>query len=221
LADSDSDGIYDSVDNCVNHANTLQKDSDGDGYGNICDGDFDNDGKTTWGDGAKLFNDFVGTDNSHGDFNNDGWVNAADLLHMRDVLLDKPPGPSGRDIDGDGVANHLDNCVFVSNGPWTDFPPGAVFQQNQADADNDFFGDLCDGDLNNDGVVNFDDATIISNKIANQRYYQRADFDADGDTDQDDKDYLAGLFSWPESEPGPSGTCRYSNVTLGGGCDYD
>ena len=40
LPDTDGDGIDDSIDNCTDVANPDQIDSDGDGHGNICDGDF-------------------------------------------------------------------------------------------------------------------------------------------------------------------------------------
>ena len=42
-ADTDSDGIYDAVDNCTSVSNADQCDSNADGFGNRCDGDFDND----------------------------------------------------------------------------------------------------------------------------------------------------------------------------------
>ena len=38
--DTDSDGVLDDSDNCIIVANPAQIDSDGDGHGNICDGDF-------------------------------------------------------------------------------------------------------------------------------------------------------------------------------------
>ena len=44
LPDTDTDGVPDSQDNCVLQQNASQGDSDLDGYGNVCDGDFDNDG---------------------------------------------------------------------------------------------------------------------------------------------------------------------------------
>ena len=43
-ADLDDDGIYDSVDNCTLVPNRKQKESDGDGYGDYCDADYNNDG---------------------------------------------------------------------------------------------------------------------------------------------------------------------------------
>jgi hypothetical protein len=39
--DSDLDGIVDSDDNCIEIANADQRDSNEDGVGNACDGDFD------------------------------------------------------------------------------------------------------------------------------------------------------------------------------------
>ena len=41
-ADTDNDGVFDSADNCIDVANPGQQDTDFDGHGNICDGDFDN-----------------------------------------------------------------------------------------------------------------------------------------------------------------------------------
>lgn len=42
--DRDFDGIQDDRDNCVSIPNADQHDTDGDGQGDICDGDIDNDG---------------------------------------------------------------------------------------------------------------------------------------------------------------------------------
>lgn len=43
-ADSDGDGVDDSIDNCREHSNPLQLDADEDGVGNRCDVDFDRSG---------------------------------------------------------------------------------------------------------------------------------------------------------------------------------
>jgi hypothetical protein len=42
--DTDGDGVFDVDDNCSSNPNPNQCDSDQDGYGNICDGDFDQNG---------------------------------------------------------------------------------------------------------------------------------------------------------------------------------
>lgn len=43
-SDIDGDGVRDPKDNCVSTANPAQDDTDGDDCGNVCDGDFDQDG---------------------------------------------------------------------------------------------------------------------------------------------------------------------------------
>ena len=42
--DQDSDTICDPDDNCLTHPNPSQTDTTGDGYGNVCDADWDNNG---------------------------------------------------------------------------------------------------------------------------------------------------------------------------------
>lgn len=52
--DSDADGVPDSDDNCILAANPDQYDRNGDGYGNRCDADVDNDGRVTAADVAAV-----------------------------------------------------------------------------------------------------------------------------------------------------------------------
>ncbi len=53
-SDADGDGISDEEDNCPNTANNSQSDYDGDGLGNACDSDIDNDGIMNDNDCAPL-----------------------------------------------------------------------------------------------------------------------------------------------------------------------
>ena len=46
IPDQDMDGVLDTQDNCQNASNTDQRDTDGDGVGDVCDIDDDNDGVT-------------------------------------------------------------------------------------------------------------------------------------------------------------------------------
>ncbi|MFK8015074.1 MAG: hypothetical protein AB8G17_06505 [Gammaproteobacteria bacterium] len=89
--DTDSDGIIDAADNCTLVGNPSQLDSDGDGYGNACDGDFNNDCIVNIADLA-LLRQFFFTGNPIFDLNGDGVVNIADLGLFRPLFFG-PPGP--------------------------------------------------------------------------------------------------------------------------------
>lgn len=91
--DTDKDGIPDSQDNCVLVPNPKQEDSDGDGFGNACDADLNNDGMVDSLD-LGLFKNKFGTQTANADFNGDGIVNALDLGLFK-KLFNHPPGPSG------------------------------------------------------------------------------------------------------------------------------
>ncbi len=92
-ADSDGDGVPDSMDNCTLVANPDQRDTDGDGYGNMCDGDLNNSGGSVNIADLALFKAAYNTSDSNADFNGDGIVNIADLAIFK-TLYGKPPGPS-------------------------------------------------------------------------------------------------------------------------------
>ena len=94
FVDTDRDGILDPVDNCTLRSNADQRDTDGDGYGNRCDPDFNNDGIVDGKDAAYMRSVF-GTADPNADLNGDGIVDSRDLAILGN-FFGKPPGPSGR-----------------------------------------------------------------------------------------------------------------------------
>jgi len=75
--DTDKDGIPDAMDNCPNDANTGQEDTDGDGQGNACDQDDDNDGMPDTYETSNGFNPLNASDAS-ADADGDGYSNLAE-----------------------------------------------------------------------------------------------------------------------------------------------
>ena len=92
LADADGDGIDDSIDNCTNVANPGQVDADGDGHGNICDGDFDQDCATGFVD-LNIFSNWFFSSAPLFDLDGDGTVGFVDLNLFSDAFFGTP-GPS-------------------------------------------------------------------------------------------------------------------------------
>ncbi len=101
--DRDGDGVADARDNCLEAPNRDQRDTDGDGYGNFCDADFDNDGRVSAGWGPTP----------------PGMTPDLDLLeraitaHRYDANLDLD---GDRDVDGDD-ATIASLSLFLSPGP--------------------------------------------------------------------------------------------------------
>jgi hypothetical protein len=104
--DSDGDGVYDVLDNCVNVQNASPNDcdTDNDGYGNYCDGDFDQDMFTAPSDFTVWYNDFStsGYDGGTGtDMDCDGYVAPNDFtLWYNQFSTTGSPGPSGLSCAG-------------------------------------------------------------------------------------------------------------------------
>jgi uncharacterized protein (DUF1800 family) len=94
--DSDNDGVDDTQDNCIEVANPNQRDSNGDGFGNVCDADLDGNNSVSFAD-LDLFRSAFGTNNSDADFDGNGSVSFADLDIFR-ALFGKPPGPAGSGV---------------------------------------------------------------------------------------------------------------------------
>jgi hypothetical protein len=92
IVDADNDLVDDVVDNCLGASNNSQRDTDGDGYGNWCDADLNNDLKVNFADLA-LFRASFATSDANADLDGNGNVNFADLARFK-ALFGKPPGPS-------------------------------------------------------------------------------------------------------------------------------
>jgi hypothetical protein len=93
VADGDEDGIPDGSDNCTLLPNADQRDTNGDGFGNVCDPDLDDNGIVNFMDLGVLKRVFL-TRDPHADFDGNGVVDFQDLATMKAFFL-KPPGPSG------------------------------------------------------------------------------------------------------------------------------
>jgi hypothetical protein len=179
--DPDFDGITTLCgDNCPGDYNPDQTDNDGDGDGNECDicpndanNDIDSDGDCGDVDNCPdVYN--PGQENADGDTRGD----ACDDCDY-DPL---------DDIDGDGDCADVDNC---DNDPNPE-------QENCDSWDGDGDGDACDLDIDNDGILNDEDACdytpypyvflnlFISTPGHSLRGTVRWDVDGDCDVDEDD-----------------------------------
>jgi len=97
--DTDGDTVFDVLDNCRLLANKAPGDcdTDNDGYGNACDGDFDNNKTTNATDFGKFVPDFKKTADSGigSDMDCNGVVNATDFGKFVTNFKATKPGPSG------------------------------------------------------------------------------------------------------------------------------
>ncbi len=108
ITDTDSDGVPDAFDNCVNTANgPLAGGCDGqqdagtkDGYGTACDADVNDDGLVGINDVTSTVS-ALGTATEANDYNCDGLVGINDVTFAVGQL-GNPPGPSGLSCAGVG-----------------------------------------------------------------------------------------------------------------------
>ncbi len=87
---TDGDSVLDRDDNCIWVENQDQRDTNGDGFGNACDADLNDDSRTDLADVLAIQEVLFGTD-PHADFDNDGRVDFKDLAAMK-TMIGTPPG---------------------------------------------------------------------------------------------------------------------------------
>lgn len=93
--DTDGDSVPDNMDNCTLVANVNQVDTDGDGIGNQCDGDFTQDCMIDFLDLGQMKAVFFQNNPPNGaDMTGDGPVDFLDLGRLKSVFF-TTPGPSG------------------------------------------------------------------------------------------------------------------------------
>ena len=95
VSDVDGDGIVDTSDNCIDVANADQRDTNDDGFGNVCDADLNNDCLVT-GQDWLIMRDVLFTDDADADLDGNGIVNGGDALALFEARF-TAPGPSGVD----------------------------------------------------------------------------------------------------------------------------
>jgi hypothetical protein len=89
--DADGDGVANDADNCVEAPNEDQRDSNSDGYGNMCDPDLNGDEIVNFLDLGIMKSVFFGSD-PDADLTGDGVVNFLDLGIMKSFFFESP-GP--------------------------------------------------------------------------------------------------------------------------------
>ncbi|MDJ0789528.1 MAG: GDSL-type esterase/lipase family protein [Myxococcota bacterium] len=176
--DVDGDGVCADADNCPLDPNPDQEDADGDGRGDACQdtpcfaldlsvrplgggtvsGADGNCRLVDYQEGSSL--DLVATPVPGYHFT--GWVgdrtstmNALETVVDSDLDLVANFCTSSDDADGDLVADACDNCVLVANPRQRD--ANAAEDDDASVAGVQHYGDACDADLNEDGLVAPDD----------------------------------------------------------------
>lgn len=208
--DSDSDGVPDLQDNCVDTANAIQLDTDGDGLGNACDDDDDNDGFIDKDDFCPLTVSSQNDTDSDGkgdecdaDLDGDGVPNRADncvaLINpdQQDVDQDGEGDACDVDKDNDSVSDDEDNCPNASN-------------RDQSDTDDDGIGDRCDADADGDGINNpADNCPLLFNPTQTDwdldRVGNACDLDLDNDGVFNDDDNCPTVWNIAQADSDDDG----------------
>jgi hypothetical protein len=151
------------------------------------------------------------------DTDDDGWANEFDLC---------PGYNDAIDIDVDGIPDGCDSLIDRDNDLISDGEDNCltIMNYDQANYDNDTYGDLCDNDDDNDGMPDEEDGSPLDAcPRGGEKYWTRTmvtDPDGDGCHNQreDDDDDNDGLVDANDACDGPGQTLNWiSNGTT----DYD
>ena len=197
--DSDEDGVIDIDDNCAYDPNPGQGDADGDGLGDPCDFDADNDNWDDW------------TEDRAGSDPNDA-SSTPEHAAFPETCVD------GVDNDGDGATDAADaGCApdgdfdFIAD---ADDNCPTAWNEDQADADGDGTGDVCE-DADGDGFFDVDEeawGTDPNDPNSSPEYFgapavceDGIDNDGDGAIDAAD-DNCSGIILEARDDAGADGT---------------
>ncbi len=188
--DSDQDGVENDADNCP-AINNNQDDLDRDGEGDPCDADRDGD---EIANGVDNCPDLANPNQTDEDENGIG-----DVCEGADGsgTVETPPSQEV-DSDLDSVPDNADNCPAAAN-------------RYQDDLDDDNIGDLCDSDLDGDGVSNeaIADDGIVATFTDNCPQVPNPDqLDSDGDGKGDACQFLAGWTPQKGGLPAPGSSAE-------------